>query len=262
MLESFFLLSDLIDVFMSVLESVSYLLHQLHPTFRLALLKVYSGVRGFISYTYSGIYQIIGWELLGVKRKWEEDLECNFEEAEWESLCIGSQYFSFNSRHKIIQYSLIHRIYYTPDRLHRIKPQYSEFCPRCKTGTGTLIHMFWSCPCLNTSWISIVNELSDIIGTTIPTEPRIILLGDTSMIKVNKNKLKFIRIALIIANKCIAMQWKDEHPPTSARWTDELASCLPNEKIMYNLKGKPGEFKKIWGGFLTFNISIESNCHV
>lgn len=72
------------------------------------------------------------------------------------------------------------------------------------------------------------------------------------MTKVNKNKHKFNSITFITANKCIAMQWKDEHPPTSARWTNELASCIPNKKIMYNLKGKPGEFKTIWGGFLTF----------
>lgn len=86
---------------------------------------------------------------------------------------------------------------------------------------------------------------------TIPAEPRVTLLGDTSMIKTN-NKIKFIRIALITANKCVGMQWKDVQPPTLARWYRELALCIPNEKIMYNLKGKPGEFKEIWGGFLTF----------
>ena len=78
------------------------------------------------------------------------------------------------------------------------------------------------------------------------------------MMKVNKNHLKCIRIALITANKCIAMHWTDVSPPTFARWTNELALCIPSEKIiyilyiLYNLKGKTGEFHKIWGGFLKY----------
>ena len=78
--------------------------------------------------------------------------------------------------------------------------------------------------------------------------------------KANKNQLKFIRIALITANKCIATHWKDVLPPIFGRWTNELASCIPSEKIMYNLKGKPREFQKIWGGFLTY-LDTESTIH-
>ena len=77
------------------------------------------------------------------------------------------------------------------------------------------------------------------------------------MLKVNKNHLRFIKIALITANKCIAKHWKDASPPTLARWTNEQALCVPSEKIMYNLKGKPGEFQKNWGGFLTY-LNAES----
>lgn len=112
--------------------------------------------------------------------------------------------------------------------------------------------MFWACPCLESYWAFVLKVLTDVTGTTILAEPRVILLVDTSMVKVVKSELKFIRIALITANKCIAMHWKDVEPPSTTRWTSELVSCIPYEKIMYNLKGKPGEFKKIWGGFLTF----------
>ena len=216
------------------------------------LIRDREGVRGFISYAYSGISQIVGWDVLGVKQKWEEDLGFIYEEIDWEALCIGSQYFSFNARHKITQYNLIHRIYYTPDRLHRMNPQLPQFCPRCKTEVGTLMHMFWVCPRLNHYWSSILEALNSITGIAIPAEPRLTLLGDTSIINLNLNKLKCIRIALITANKCIAMHWKDKQAPTFSRWINELASCLPNERIMYNLKAKPGTFEKIWGGLLTF----------
>ena len=104
----------------------------------------------------------------------------------------------------------------------------------------------------------ILKVLNGITGQTIPTEPRVILLGDTSMLKVNKNHIKFIRTALITVNKCIAMHWKDASPPTLARWTNEIALCIPSEKIMCNLKGKPGEFQELWGGFLTCECRIHN----
>lgn len=167
---------------------------------------------------------------VGSVSKWEEEFKCHFEEVEWEAL------FSFNIGHKLTQYNLIHRIYYIPDRLHRIKPHYSQFCPRYKSGIGTLILVFWARSCLHPYWTSTLIVLKDITGITIPTEQRVILLGDTSMIKAYKNKLK--------SKNC------PYHSHSMERWATAYSGY--HEKIMHNLKGKSGEFKKIWGGFITF----------
>lgn len=135
-------------------------------------------------------------------------MKCNFEEGDWESLCTSSQCFSFNSRHKLTQYNLIHRTYFTPLQITLNKASVLSVLPKMQIRNGDVGTYVLDSPCLNSYWMSIMKMLNDITGLNIPTEPRVILLGDTSMIKVNRNQLKFIRIALITANKCIAMHWK------------------------------------------------------
>ncbi|XP_073687781.1 interferon-induced very large GTPase 1-like [Garra rufa] len=141
----------------------------------------------------------------------------------------------------------------TPHRLHKISSKYSEYCPRCKTETGSLLHMFWTCGCLEQYWGSILDIITGILGVEIPANPRLTILGDLSVLPNNtKDKTRFVRLALIAANKCIAINWKSEEPPGVSLWLKELSSYLPPEKIMFNLRKKPSVFDKCWGGFLTF----------
>lgn len=94
--------------------------------------------------------------------------------------------------------------------------------------------------------------MSTITKINIPPEPRLALLGDTTILPVQGNKIRFIRIALATANKCIALKWKDEHPPPPSLWLSELTSCIPNERIMYNLRQRPNVFEGIWHNLIDF----------
>lgn len=82
--------------------------------------------------------------MLKSRVRWEQDLEQTFRDTEWEPIRAGSQNFAYNSCHKLLQLNVTHRIYYTPEKLHRMNSAISENCPRCKKDTGNLIHMFWS----------------------------------------------------------------------------------------------------------------------
>ncbi len=95
--------------------------------------------KGFLSYAYNKFMSLAENKTLNVKIMWETDIDYAFEDCEWEEICNSSQSFSYNSRHKLLQFNLIHRTYLTPQRLHRISSSYSEYCPRCKTETGTLL---------------------------------------------------------------------------------------------------------------------------
>ncbi len=87
----------------------------------------------------------------------------------------------------------------------------------------------------------------------IPPEPRLILLGDTSPVpRHDNNKIRLLKIAYATANKCIALKWKDEHPPMSTLWLNNLTSCIPSERIMYNLKQKPDDFEGIWHNLINY----------
>lgn len=116
---------------------------------------------------------------------------------------------SFNSRHKLIQFNVRHRVYYIPVRLNTFKRTYSELFPRCKVDRGTLVHMLWPCPDLEDYWKGILEIIAIVVGNNVPREPRLIFLGDTSLLKEQKGiNLRFVRIALLAAIKCIMLKWK------------------------------------------------------
>lgn len=218
-------------------------------------------VKGLVSYAYSHISRLLGARVLPVRGKWEADLNYTFDDDEWADLCEKALHFSFNTRHLLTQFKMMHRTYYTPERLNRISPTISQYCPRCKTGVGSLLHMFWSCSLLSNYWDEVLRNVSKITEITLPFEPRLVLLGDTSMLpgQCNRRTVRFIRIALITAIKCIALKWKDEHPPPPSLWLKELTSCVPSEKIMYNLRQRPDIFEGIWRKLIDFVEELEMN---
>ncbi len=114
-----------------------------------------------------------------------------------------------------MQFNIIHRVYYTPERLHKISISYSECCLRCKTEVGTLLHMFWSCSELETYWRNLIQTIDKIVNVRLPSHPRFMLLGDESILQFDQRKnLRLVEMALISAKKCIAIQWKSEEPPS------------------------------------------------
>jgi len=145
---------------------------------------------------------------------------------------------------------VIHRVYYTPVRLHAFKSNYSELCPRCKVQRGTLLHMLWSCPDFEVYWEGVLEIIGTVVGTNILRDPRLILLGDTSLLDERRGiNLRFVRLALLAAIKCITLKWKDSKPPTTSMWTTEVSSNVPLEKIAFCLKKRQDLFCKTLGQF-------------
>lgn len=67
---------------------------------------------------------------------------------------------SVNARHNLVQFKVIHRLHYSKVKLHKIFPDTSPLCERCKQDEGTLTHLFWTCPKLHVYWALIFDYLS------------------------------------------------------------------------------------------------------
>lgn len=134
-----------------------------------------------------------------------------------------------------MQFNILHRVYFTPERLYKITSKYLTFFPRCKTGVCTVMYMFLSCPELSNYWKDIIQILSQVTNMTVPLDPSLILLGDDSVLPVNIcSKTRFIQLAVIAANKCTAIIWKSDTPPSKQMWLKELSSYIPSDRITYN----------------------------
>lgn len=156
---------------------------------------------------------------------WEKDLECSFTDDEWETTCEEAQTFSINSRDKLMQFNVIHTVEF-------ITPQ---LCPRCKADRGALLNMLWSCPDLEVCWKEVLEIIAIVAGTNVPREPRLALLGDTTILHQQRVNLRFVRLALLAAITCITLRWKDSKPPSTSMWSKEVSSYIPLEKIAFCL---------------------------
>lgn len=74
--------------------------------------------------------------------------------------------------------------------------------------------MFWSCSHLNKFWKIVKNTIEKVIGVEFALNPRLVLLGDESILpSCFEYNIRFVKMALIAAIKCIALKWKSVAPP-------------------------------------------------
>lgn len=63
--------------------------------------------KGFISFVYGKLLQVMSGAVCNAKSKWEKDLEYLFTDDEWETIYERAQTLSFNSHNKLIQFNVI-----------------------------------------------------------------------------------------------------------------------------------------------------------
>ncbi len=145
----------------------------------------------------SSIYRILindlpAYQRFSTKQKWESDLECSYNDSDWCTLLEKSQTVLVSTKHRQIQFNILHRTYYTPYRLNKCNGGISAMCQRCTISTGTLLHMLWSCPALETFWKYVIATISEISKNHIYPDPKIWILGDISSLRMTYHEGYFI----------------------------------------------------------------------
>lgn len=115
--------------------------------------------------------------------------------------------------------------------------------------------MLWNCPVIEEFWKRVIDLTSKIIGIQIVQDPKLWILGDTSLINVNYKKY-FILLASTAVKKCILINWKSEDSPSLRHWINEIVSYCTPEKILYNVRKKPATFQEMWGPFINILPSL------
>lgn len=193
---------------------------------------------------------------------WRNDLHIDITTEEWEKACSSAQTQSINTKGKLLQYKWLFRTYITPVKLNHFNPNIPDYCYKCNTERGTLLHCIWECQKLQTFWKDTLCLISRLTECKIPLEPKLCLLHiypKEFVASVKKRKL--IDFCLLQAKRVIALKWKDVQSPVPALWLKEMSSHLALEKLTYILKGKTEEFKDIWTPFLHFMDTLSIDSH-
>ena len=187
-----------------------------------------------------------------LREVWARELGVPIADELWEESLASIQNCSINSRYRLIQFKVLHRLHYSKSKLHKMYPSISPMCNRCHSAEGSLSHLFWHCPILDTFWSKIFNWFSTQLKENILPDPKLAVLGcSDNLASLTSNQNQILKLGMVAAKKIILLDWKSPLSPCFNRWLNEMLSIARMEQIC-SCKGKPQEdFLSIWNPFLS-----------
>lgn len=84
--------------------------------------------------------------IMSLKRAWEKDLNLSLTEEEWYSILRNGKKMSRELKTRLVQFKILHSLYWTSCRLYRVGLLETPVCWKCQKDNGTLVHMLWDSP--------------------------------------------------------------------------------------------------------------------
>lgn len=186
---------------------------------------------------------------------WGRELGANFDGDTWAEICETVNFPDTSTKIKELNYKFIHKFYITPVKLHRMFPNTSPKCLKCKTEDGTFLHQFWHCQKLREFWTAIHLTTQKILNSQIDMTPGVYLLNYATS-SIHRDKQRLLITITYFAKKCILWLWKSDKSPTIEMWRKQILDFLPLEKLTMELKHRGQSFEKLWSPMITF---LENN---
>lgn len=131
---------------------------------------------------------------------WEADLNITIQDDLWKQALNEIHFYSVNARLQLIQFKVINGLHDSKVMLHKIFPQSSPLCERCKKSDSTLDHQFWLCREIQTFWCSIFRWYSHVLKVNLDPDPETALFGIPNTINaMGRNNRTIIAYGMVIA---------------------------------------------------------------
>ena len=191
-----------------------------------------------------------------VMQKWQDELGIDIDGDKWTKIWTQTKKISVCNRARLLQFKIVHRIQISPNKRHKMNPQLSPACLKCKISVGTYTHCIWSCPKIQTYWMRVLQDLEKIFGVVLHMDPLSLILGYTSQDTfVDANAARLYNILTYAARKNIFLSWISDKPPTKSNWHKIIMECFPLEYLTCLLHSSKGQFMNIWTPYLRFSSS-------
>lgn len=127
-----------------------------------------------------------------LKLLWERDLEVTFNPVNWDKIC--SQVFpkSISIQERTLKLVML---------LCWMFP--SNLCYKCSLHKGTVIHLFWSCDCIQTFWKGVHSVIQEVTGKQFLLTPSFSLLNHAPDNFSDTDSKSLLIILLLLAKQCI-----------------------------------------------------------
>ena len=152
-------------------------------------------------------------------------------------------------RDRLVQYKIVHRVYLTPARVHRMRSSLSPERWRCDHAQGDYIHIFWSCPVITVFWSQVFLEVNELFSISIVPSPRICLLGLVEDLVPRVAERTLLGLLLFYARKSIILCWKHKAPPSLDLWKTLVNNVIPLYRDTYTHRGW-SKYDRVWSKWL------------
>lgn len=206
----------------------------------------------FISLCYTTLMESNSQTAHSARSLWEADMGTELGDEIWSNAFVSAKKIFTCNRLRENQYRILHRLQRTPRFLHKISPQISPFCIKCKNSVGTYYHCVWQCPIIQRFWRNVATELHSIFHQQIPVDSMLFLFGHSVRPIVPPGQMMVLCKLLHVARRCILLQWIQVHPPSVTQWYREIFKILPMERVSALAKGNSNFFYKTWHPLLDY----------
>ncbi|XP_048011812.1 uncharacterized protein LOC125245329 [Megalobrama amblycephala] len=188
-----------------------------------------------------------------IKEKWTKDIGSVIIDEIWDDALKRVNGSTSFTRLSLIQFKVLHCIYYTKSKLSKIYSNVEDSCDRCKSDKADIIHMFWSCQKLNNYWALVFKlKASFIVLNTTPCVENAIFGVPEHGIHLTNNMKNVFAFASLFSRRRILLEWKSKNPLKISMWICDFILFLKLEKIKYLKKGSIQKFYKIWKPMIAY----------
>lgn len=200
--------------------------------------------KGTISSLYNQLYGVANLNRPSYVQRWEEDLGRTLEDTDWSNIWLTSKSSSPNILALETNYKVLTRWYLVPARVAKYSPNTSALCFRGCPEIGTHLHIWWTCPVIQTFWKEVFVIASKIFKKIIQPDPYLTLLNlKPEWLTLSQFKLM---IQLITAAKqTVAKAWKS---PTLvlAETIHRMNNTMSHAKMVAIDQNQIPKFEKLW----------------
>lgn len=171
--------------------------------------------------------------------------------AQWAEITRSWYKISREIQTRLITYKIIHRLYWTPCKMARLKLCESELCWRCERSRGTLLHMLYECEKTQNLWEQIILLINKVFGVELSQGPALCILGIiTEDVELSPQQTLWCRLALTTGCRIALRHWKSQNTLQFNEWLDEINKIANYERLIFKLNNKEEIFTEIWGPYL------------
>lgn len=147
-------------------------------------------------------------------------------------------------------YKIQSRWYRTPALLHKFKHTIPDACWRCQEDCSTLIHIWWSCPLIQTLWKEVHQLTSRITSYEIAFTPVQFLLHHSST-RQNSFHQSLMMHLINAAKQCVPIHWKSQNVPSIKEWFHRINRISDMEELIHIARDTPHKFGIKWACWKT-----------